>query len=450
VLFRSLFRLSLPSIISMVTISLYGLVNTFWVARLGYQAVAALTSIMPFFIFCIAIGLGTGVGINALASRRFGERNLDEANRASGQSFFICLVWGLFLILITNLFPRQILTICGAPPDVMDMGVQYLRFVGFGMPLYIFSIVSRNIFQASGDAIRPMIFIIIAQLVNAGLDPFLIFGWGPFPQMGVSGAALATAISSGFGSILAMWYIFAGKTSYHLKARHFRPSFSTIKSIYKVGLPSMLMELTGGIGFAVFNHVAAGYGSIVLAAVGIAGRISDLAFMPMVGMSHGLLPIIGFSLGAKKWDRLWGALKLAVTWLVILMLAATVCLEVFTAQVIGVFSSDPELLKIGVPGMRIFCASLALIGPLIMFTTTLQGLSRGTTAMLLSLCHQFIFFVPGLLIWSHFLGLTGVWISMPVSDTLGFTIASLFIWREYRLQKKNPYWKTPVSAPPSV
>jgi putative MATE family efflux protein len=427
----------------MVTISLYGLVNTFWVAKLGYQAVAALTSIMPFFIFCIAIGLGTGVGVNALASRRFGERNLEEANRVAGQTFFICLVSGLFLLLVTNLFPRQILLICGAPEDVLDMGEQYLRILGFGLPLYIFSIISRNIFQASGDAIRPMIFIIIGQVVNAVLDPFFIFGWGPFPQMGIGGAALATGIACGLSSLLSLGYILKGKTSYHLKFNHCRPNFRIIKDIYRVGLPSMLMELTGGIGFAVFNHVAAGYGSIVLAAVGIAGRISDLAFMPMVGMSHGLLPIIGFSLGAKNWTRLWGSLKLAVIWLVILMLAATVCLEIFTAQVIGLFSSDPELLKIGVPGMRIFCATLALIGPLIMFTTTLQGLSKGTTAMLLSLCHQFIFFIPGLLIWSHYLGLTGVWISMPVSDALGFTIATLMIVREYRLQKKNPYWQTP-------
>ena len=434
----------------MVTISLYSLVNTFWVSRLGYQAVAALTSIIPFYIFCIAIGLGTGVGVNALASRRFGEHNVEEANRAAGQTIFICLMWGLLLLLITNLFPRQILLICGAPADVLDMGEQYLRLLGLGLTFYIFSIVTRNIFQASGDAIRPMIFIILAQVVNAALDPFLIFGWGPFPKMGIGGAALATGIACGFNTFMALWFILKGKTSYHLKFSHCLPSIKIIKDIYRVGLPSMLMELTGGIGFAVFNHVAAGYGSIVLAAVGIAGRISDLAFMPMVGMSHGLLPIIGFSLGAKKWTRLWGALKLAVIWLVILMLVATFCLEVFTSQVIGVFSSNPELLKIGVPGMRIFCSTLALIGPLIMFTTTLQGLSRGTIAMLLSLCHQFIFFIPGLLIWSHFLGLNGVWISMPISDFLGATIASLFIWREYRLQKKNPHWKTPPAPVPQM
>jgi putative MATE family efflux protein len=433
----------------MVTVSLYSLVNTFWVAKLGYQAISALTSLMPFYILYIAIGIGSGVGINALSSRNFGAKNVEIANRATGQSFFMCLVWGLLIMVAANLFPRQILTICGAPPDVMEMAEQYLRIFSISTPLLLFGLVSRNIFQASGDAIRPMVFIIIAQVVNAVLDPFFIFGWGPFPRLGIAGAALATGIASAVGAVLALWYILGHKTAYDIKWRHCLPSPALIWDIYKVGLPSMAMEMTGGVGFAVFNHVASGYGSIVLAAVGIAGRISDLAFMPIIGMSHGLLPIIGFSLGSRLWSRLWGALRLAVLWLFILMLAATIGLEVFTSQIIGLFSSDPDLLKIGVPGMRIFCSTLILIGPLIMFTTTFQGLSRAAIAMLLSLCHQFLFFIPGLLILSSFLDMQGVWLSMPISDCLGFTISVILIVREYRCQKKNPYWKSVPATKPA-
>ena len=429
----------------MVTISLYNLVNTFWVAKLGYQAVAALTSVMPFFILCMAIGVGTGIGVTSLSSRRFGERNVEEANRITGQTFFLCLILGLLLLFVTNAFPRQILTICGATPDVMDMGSQYLRVFGFAMPLFLFGSISRNIFQASGDAIRPMIFIIIAQVINAVLDPFFIFGWGPFPEMGVAGAALATGIASGFGSILALFYIFGGRTSYHIRIHHFRPDIRSIAAIYKVGLPSLLMELTGGVGFAVFNHVASNYGSIVLAATGITGRIADLAFMPIIGMAHGVLPIIGFSLGAKDWHRLWGAARLAIIWLTILMLASTIVLEVFTVQIVKLFNSNPALLEVGVPGMRIFCSTLILYGPLVIFTTTLQGLSKGTTAMILSLCHQFLFFIPLLFILSNWWGLTGVWVSMPVSDILGATVSCLLIYREYRIQKKSEYWKTVLS-----
>jgi putative MATE family efflux protein len=428
----------------MVTISLYNLVNTFWVAKLGYQAMAALTSLMPFMILCMAIGVGTGIGVNALSSRRFGEKNVEEANRATGQTFFMCVAAGLFITLMVNIFPRQILVISGATPDIIDLASQYLRIFGWAMPLFLFQSVSRNIFQASGDAIKPMIFIIVSQVMNAILDPFFIFGWGFFPEMGVGGAALATSISACFGSGLALWWIFSGRTAYHIRFHHCLPRLRIIWDIYKVGLPTMLMEATGGVGFAVFNHVAANYGSIVLAATGVAGRIADLAFMPIMGMAHGLLPIVGFSLGAKLWSRLWGSVKLAAIWIFGFMLVATFILEVFTPQIVAAFNSDPNLMAVAVPGMRIFCASFALIGPTIIFITAFQGLSKGRDAMVLSLGYQFAFFVPLLFILSNLIGLNGVWISMPLSDLLGATITALWFWREYRLQKRNPHWKTPV------
>jgi len=421
----------------MVTVSLYNLVDAIWVAKLGHQAIAALTVVMPFFIICLAIGTGTGIGVNALASRRFGERNTEAANKATGQTFFLCLFLGIIFLLATNLFPRQILLLSGATPDILDLGVQYITVLGWAMPLFFFGNVSRNIFQASGDAVRPMIFMIISQAVNIILDPCLIFGWGFFPEMGIAGAALATVIAMAIGAILALWYILGGKTAYRIRFHHCLPSPKLIWQIYRVGLPSMIMQITESVCFALFNHAAGTFGSIVLAAVGIAGRITDLAFMIIVGTSHGLLPIVGFSLGAKLWQRLWRSVRLASIWLAGFLVVATLVLEIFTPQIVSFFNSDPELLAIAVPGMRIFCSTLVLIGPTIIFITTFQGLSKGTDAMLLSLGRQFIFFVPGLFLFSRLWGLTGVWIAMPVSDILGFATAGFWLLREYRLQSRN-------------
>lgn len=421
----------------MVAISLYSLVDTFWVAKLGHEAVAALTVIMPFFIIAIAVGVGTGVGVNALASRRFGERNVAAANQVAGQMFFLSLALGGLFLLITNLFPVWILKLCGATTDILELGEAYLTVLGWGMPMLFFSLINRNVFQASGDAIRPMIFTIIAQVCNMVLDPFFIFGWGFFPAMGVSGAALATVIANALSAGLAFWYIMAGKTAYRIELRHCSPNLSAIAGIYRVGLPSTFMEMTESVVFALFNHVVAGFGSIALAAVGIAGRIADLAFMPIIGTAHGLLPIVGFSLGARLWHRLWGSVRLATVSLVVLLAVATAFLEIFTPQIVGLFSRDPELVAIAVPGMRIFISTLVFVGPAIIFITTFQGLSKGRDAMWLSLARQFLFFIPGLYILSHFMGLTGVWVSMPISDTLGVLIAGFWLYREYRLQKEG-------------
>jgi putative MATE family efflux protein len=434
---KLLLRLSLPSIVSMVAVSLYNLVDTFWVGRLGYQAVAAVTVTMPFFIMAMAVGAGTGVGINALTSRRFGERNTEAANQITGQIFFLSLALGSLFILATNLFPRQILRLCGATPDIMDLGTQYLRVFGWGIPLLLLNLINRNVFQASGDAVRPMIMTITAQLINAALAPLLIFGWGIFPRLGMSGAALGVVLANAAGVGMALWYIMNGRTAYRIRWRHCLPNLPVIGAIYRVGLPSIVMQATEGFIFALFNHVIAAFGSLALAGIGIAIRIADLAFMPIIGTSHGLLPIVGFSLGAKLWNRLWEAVRKTSLWLAFFMAIATILIEVFTRPIISVFNNDPDLLALAVPGMRIFCSSFVLIGPTIIFITTFQGLSKGKEAMILSFTRQIIFFIPGLYLLSNQLGLTGVWISMPVSDALGFITAAFWLLREYQLQKRN-------------
>jgi len=210
--------------------------------------------------------------------------------------------------------------------------------------------------------------------------------------------------------------------------------------IYRVGLPSILMELSEAIVFIIFNRIVAGFGSVALAALGIAIRVADLAFMPIIGVAHGLLPIVGFCFGARLWERLWTAVRQASLALVVMLGIVTVFLEIFTPQVITIFNDDPELLAVAVPGMRIFISALFLVGPAIMFIITFQGLSKGWTAIALSLVRQLGFLLPMLLILPRFLGLTGVWVSLPISDVGGAIVAGLWLYREYRLQRRSGMW----------
>ena len=445
---KLLFRLSAPSVASMLTISLYHLVDTFWLGQLSYQAIAAVTITFPFYIAVIAIGVGTGVGANALASRRFGERNIESTNQVAGQIFPLTAVFGFVFTIVSVLFARPVATLLGATPDIAARAADYLVFIGWGMPFIIFQLMSRSVFQAAGDAIKPMIFTIVGAVLNAILDPFFIFGWGPFPEMGVGGAGLATTISSVIAAVLSYYFLVGGKSVYRLKLHHLRPNLSIIAQIYRVGLPSILMEITATIVFILFNRIVAGFGSITLAALGIGIRVIDLAFMPIIGVAHGLLPIVGFCLGARLWERLWSAVKLASLALVVILGVATVFLEIFAPQVIAVFNDDPELLAIAVPGIRIMISALILIGPAIMFITTFQGLSKGWTAISLSLARELGFFIPSILILPRFLGLNGVWLSLPIADVCGTAIAGFWLYREYRLQKRSGIWdNAPVTEP---
>ena len=447
---KLLLRLGLPSVASMLTMSLYHLADTFWLGQLSYQAIAAVTVTFPFFILIIAVGDGTGVGANALVSRRFGEGNIEASNRVAGQIFPLSAVLGALLVIVSLALAGPLAGLLGATSDIRGQVVDYIRFFSLGAPFLLFRLMSQNVFQASGDAIKPMVFTVIGAVVNVALDPFLIFGWGPFPAMGVGGAGLATSIGGGIGAVLSFYYLVSGRSAYRIKLHHLKPDFGMIGQIYRVGLPSMMMELTETIVFTLFNRVVAGFGSTALAALGLAIRISDMAFMPIIGVSHGLLPIVGFCFGARLWKRLWAAVRLATLSAVVMLAVATVIFEVFAPQLVSIFNDDPELLAMAVPGMRIFMAGLVLVGPAIVFTTTFQGLSKGWTASILSLGREIVFFVPALYILAHFFDLNGVWWSLPLTDTLSAGLAGAWLYREYRHQKRSGIWDEPPVPRPII
>ena len=437
---RLLISLSVPSIASTVTVSLYNIVDTFWVARLGHEAIAALTIVFPYQILFIAIGVGTGIGIGALISRRFGENNIEATNHIAGQVFFLSILWGLIFMIAAVFFSKDILPAFGATPDIMEYSTQYLVITAYGAPQIIFILVAGNLIRGSGDAVKPMVMMIAASVINIILDPFMILGIGPFPEMGIRGAAIATVIAQSIGAVLGIYYLLAHKTSYRIRVGHLWPDLSILRDIYRVGAPSAILQITESLSFVLFNKVVSSFGSIAIAAVGLVIRISDLAFMPIIGVSNGLLPIVGFNFGAKNYPRLWKAAKLASVGIVLLLAVATVFLEIFTPGIVGIFSDDPELLEVTIPAMRILLCTMIFIGPTIMFITVYQGLSRGTMALILSLIRQFLLFVPLLYLLSYLFGLYGVWWALPISDVLSFTITFLFIYMEYKKHRKHYDW----------
>ncbi len=445
---RLLLSLSLPGMASMATIALYNIIDTFWVAKLGHEAIAALTIVLPYHILVIAISVGSGIGINALVSRRFGERDIEVTNRIAGQVFPITAFFGLIFIVAAVFFTRQILTASGATADIMEFATQYLVIISFGIPFLIFSISTNDLLRGSGDALRPMIFMITASVVNIILDPFLIFGIGPFPEMGVRGAAMATVFSQGLGAGLSFIYIIlTHRSAYTIRLHHLQPDWSIIKDIYRVGLPAMVLNISESLVFAIYNNALSGYGSMALAAGGLSMRIIDLVFMPVFGASGGLLPIVGYSLGARLWRRLWKAVIIASVSLAMAMAVATVAMEITAPLIISLFSQNPQLLDMAVPAVRIVVSSAALISPTILFITTFQGLSKGKEALVLSLVRQIVFFVPILFVLPRFFGLTGVWLALPLSDALGFIVTGAWLLREFRIQKRSSLWlESPISS----
>jgi len=444
---KLLLRLSLPSIAATVTLSLYNIVDTFWVAKLGHGAIAALTIVFPYQILIAAMGIGSGIGVAALVSRRFGEKNPEVTNHVAGQTFCLALFWGLLFMTAAAFFTEGILITFGATPDIMEYSTQYLGIVAFGAPQIIFALVVSSLIRGSGDAVKPMIIMITASIINIILDPLMILGLGPFPEMGVRGAALATIIAQSVGASIALYFLLGRKTAYRIKVANLKPNLAILKDIYRVGAPSTILQVTESLSFILFNIVVSSFGSVAIAAVGLVVRIADLAFMPVFGLSDGLLPIVGFNFGAGYLKRLWKAVKLASLSIMVLLGAGVLLIESLAPQIVGIFSDNPELLAVTVPAMRIMLAAMLLMGPSVMFITTFQGLSNGTMALVLALVRQFIFFIPLLYLLRYLLGLNGVWLSLPASDVLSFAVTFFIIYREYRKQRKRGKWRDGPAPP---
>jgi putative MATE family efflux protein len=435
-LWRLILSLSLPGMVAMVTMTLYHLVDTFWVAKLGHEAIAALAVIMPLQVVVIAVAVGSGIGISSLTSRRFGERNIETTNHIAGQVFIIAAVFGGISILLYTLFTQPLLNLGGATPDIMDYATQYLVIVAFGSPFIIFQMVTNELLRGSGDALRPMIFSISASVINMALDPCLIFGPGSFPEMGIAGAALATVISQFIGALLAFLYIFVlRRSAYHIKLWHLKPSLSIMRDIYKVGFPTMIIEFTESATFILLNHVLSDFGSIALAAGGLAMRIIDFAYMPVFGASEGLLPIVGFNYGSKLLHRLWRAIRLASLGLALILGVFTIFAVVFSPQLVSIFTNEAELINQSITAVRIFLSTVFIFGPSYMFITAFMGLGKGKDVFFLSMIRELIFLIS-LLILPRFLAINGAWISMPTADFFGFVIGGFWLFREYRRQKE--------------
>ena len=436
---RLLFKLSMPGIASTVSVSLYNIVDTFWVARLGHEAIAALTIIYPYQILVFAVGMGTSIGITSLVSRRFGEKNLEATDHIAGQIFFLGIFLGLIFMMAAVFFPEEILVTFGATPDIMVYGNQYLVITAYGIPMLVFALAASQLIRGSGDAVKPMIILVSASVLNMILDPLMILGIGPFPEMGIRGAALATVIAQSAGAAIALLYLLAHRTAFKIKLKNLVPDLAILRDIYRVGAPTMILQVTESLTFVLHNVIVSGFGSLAIAALGLAMRVIDLAFMPIIGVSNGLLPIIGYNFGARLFTRLWKAARLASVGIMVLLAVATIFIELLAVQIIGIFTSDPEYIATTIPAMRIMLSGLIFIGAMMMFITVFQGLGRGTMALVLSLIRQFVIFVPLLFLLRHFFGLYGVWWVLPVTDVFSFAVTFFAIYLEYLKHKRAGY-----------
>ena len=405
---KLLISMALPMMISMLVQALYNIVDSMFVAQISENALTAVSLAFPAQNLMIAIGTGTGVGINALVSRSLGERNQERANLIANNGLALYVISGIlfaiFGLLGSNLFFRAQTD----DPEIVRLGTEYLRICCLLSTAIFLQFGFERILQATGRTFYTMLTQGLGAIVNIIMDPILIFGLFGAPKLGVRGAAIATVFGQICAASLACFFnkkknddIVINPKKYHLQAH-------AVKSIYAIGIPSICMASIGSIMTFGMNKILIGFTSTAAAVFGVYFKLQSFIFMPVFGLNNGMVPIIGFNYGARKPDRLMKTMRLAVTYAVSIMIIGMILFWAFTKQLLGIFNASEQMLAIGIPALRIISLSFLLAGFDIIIISVMQALGHGVISLIISMMRQLVVLLPAAFLFSKIWGLGAV------------------------------------------
>jgi len=424
---RLIFDMSWPAVLSMLIQAFYNVVDSFFVSRLGEGALAAITYINPIQMLMISVAVGTGIGINSLISRRLGAKRLDEANLAASHGYRLGFFNWLIFAFIGVFLAKPLMQMMSDTPYIVENGTMYLRIVTIGSLFIMIQISTEKILQATGNMKLPMVCSLVGAVINIIFDPLLIFGIGPFPEMGVTGAAIATVFAQMVSMALGQYILFKGKHPVKVKIRGWKTDKNIIKDIYAVGAPSILMQSIGSVMLFGMNLILGSLTETAVAVMGVYGRLQSFVFMPVFGLNQGVLPIIGFNYGARNRKRLMEAYKKGLIAAITIMALGLILFQTLPYQLISIFNAQgsEEMFKIGVPALRTIslCFLPAAFG--IITSSMFQAIGHGFMSLWGSLLRQLVGILPLAWILARVGGVTLVWASLPLAEIIGMTYLAL-------------------------
>ncbi len=428
--------MSLPAMFSMLVQSLYNIVDSAFVAQLGEGALTAVSLAFPIQMLIISVAVGTGIGINSLVSRRLGEKNQAEANSAATHGILLGLFSGIIVAILGLLFTRFFFECFTNDKTMIDMGYSYIIII---TTLSFGSFVQINIektLQATGNMIYPMIFQLVGAITNIILDPIMIFGLFGFPKLGVSGAAIATVIGQIFAMLLSLYIVFKKSHDVHITFKGFKLNFKTIKNIYAVGFPSMVMQSIGSVLIVGLNSILITFSDAAVSVLGIYYKLQSFIFMPVFGLTQGVMPIMGYNYGAKNKHRLLSALKIGSIIAILIMLIGTILFMSIPDKLLMIFNASEQMLEIGIKALRTIslCFVPAAIG--IMFSTLFQAIGQGHKSLYISILRQLVIILPAAYLLSK-IGLYYVWYSFPIAEVFSLMVSVIFLSMIYKKTIKN-------------
>lgn len=420
---RLVITMSFPIMISMLVQSLYNIVDSIFVAKISEDALTATSLAYSAQILQIAVAVGTGVGVNALISRRLGAKKFEEANEAATTglvltlaSSLIFVLWGIFG---TEIFIRQFST----DENIVALGTTYLRICQVFSSGIFLGTLTQRLLQATGRTFSSMLAQLAGAVVNIILDPIMIFGLLGCPEMGIAGAATATVIGQWAAAVIGLILNYVQNKEIHFVFRNFRMKKESVTAIYKVGAPTILTQAMGSIMVAAMNVILIMFSSTAVAFFGVYFKLQSFLTMPINGLGQGSLPIVGYNYGAGNAKRVKETCKTAIFIGIGFGAAGLLIFMSFPAGLLGMFSASTAMIEIGVPALRIISVSFLILPVTMIIGYVISGLGNGMVNMVSTAIRQLVLLVPCVFLLGKLGGIKAVWFAFWIAEAAAFVFA---------------------------
>ena len=426
-------NMSLPMMISMLVQALYNIVDSIFVSRVSEGALTAVTLAFPMQNLMIAIASGTGVGINALLSRSLGEQKFERADKAANTGIFLIFLSYVAFALIGFFFSKPFIAMQTQVEEIRQYGETYLGIVTVLSIGIFFQMTFERLLQSTGRTIYSMASQMSGAIINIIFDPILIFGKFGFPKLGVAGAAYATVLGQVIAACVGLICNIKKNEEIHLSVRSIlHPDKWIVRRIYEVAIPSILMMSIGSLMTFFMNLILKPFEATAQAVFGAYFKLQSFFFMPVFGLNSGLIPILAYNYGARKKQRINETLSFSVKLALGIMLVGTFIFEFFPNWVLSFFDASDELLRIGVPALRIIGLTFPIAAVCIVLGSVFQAFSRSVNSLVVSIGRQLVVLVPAAWLLSRTGRVEYVWWASPIAEIVSLIISVFLFWRLYK------------------
>lgn len=417
---KAVFQNAVPAMVAMLMVLIYNLADTFFIGQTHDDLqVAAVSLATPVFLLFMAVGTIFGIGGTSVISRAMGEGKKEYAKKVCSFCMWSCVVVGIVMSVLFLLFMDPILNFVGASADTWEYAKDYLVIVSFSGPFVLIANCYSNVVRAEGQSGKAMIGQMLGNLLNVILDPIMILGFG----WNITGAAIATVIGNVAGAGYYIGYFVRGKSSLSIRIKDFTVKENVAFGVLSIGIPAALGSLLMSVSSILMNGQMAQYGDMALAGVGVAMKVTMMTGMVCIGLGQGIQPLLGFCVGAKKWDRYRGVLRFSLMFALVLSVTLTVVCYLFLPQIVRAFLTDTSAFQYGVSFSKILLCTSFLFGIFYVLINALQACGAAKESLIVNISRQGLIYIPAMLILGAIFHETGLIWAQPVADVLSLVLA---------------------------